>query len=79
MQVINYYERNFENLKIAVIGLGYVGLPLAFEFGKKYNVVGFDSNKRVDEIKNGYDSTLEITGNQLEDLKQLNIFLIQDV
>jgi UDP-N-acetyl-D-glucosamine/UDP-N-acetyl-D-galactosamine dehydrogenase len=45
---------------IAVIGLGYVGLPLAIEFGKKYKVLGFDINKeRVEELKSGYDHTLE--------------------
>lgn len=49
-----------ENVKIAVIGLGYVGLPLAIEFGKKYKVIGFDiSTKRVDELKRGEDHTLE--------------------
>jgi len=48
------------NYKIAVIGLGYVGLPLAIEFGKKYRVLGFDINKlRVDELQNGFDHTLE--------------------
>ena len=48
------------NNKIAVIGLGYVGLPLAIEFGKKYKVLGFDINKtRVDELKEGFDHTLE--------------------
>jgi UDP-N-acetyl-D-galactosamine dehydrogenase len=46
--------------KIAVIGLGYVGLPLAIEFGKKYRVIGFDINKtRVEELQNGKDHTLE--------------------
>jgi UDP-N-acetyl-D-galactosamine dehydrogenase len=45
---------------IAVIGLGYVGLPLAIEFGKKYNVLGFDIHEqRVDELKSGFDRTLE--------------------
>lgn len=48
------------NNKIAVIGLGYVGLPLAIEFGKKYKVLGFDINKtRVEELQNGFDHTLE--------------------
>lgn len=52
---------NLKNLKIAVIGLGYVGLPLATEFAKKYSVVGFDINKsRVDELSSGQDSTLEV-------------------
>lgn len=47
--------------KIAVIGLGYVGLPLAVEFGKKYQTVGFDINQeRVDELNTGMDSTLEV-------------------
>lgn len=54
--------------KIAVIGLGYVGLPLAIEFGKKYKVLGFDINqKRVSELKNGVDHTLEA---DLEGMKQ---------
>jgi UDP-N-acetyl-D-galactosamine dehydrogenase len=49
-----------KDFKIAVIGLGYVGLPLAIEFGKKYKVLGFDINKtRVEELKQGMDHTLE--------------------
>lgn len=45
---------------IAVIGLGYVGLPLAIEFGKKYKVIGFDINKqRIEDLNNGIDRTLE--------------------
>jgi len=49
-----------ENAKIAVIGLGYVGLPLAIEFGKKYDVLGFDINsERVEELKQGKDRTQE--------------------
>ena len=52
--------------RIAVVGLGYVGLPLAVEFGKKYETVGFDINqKRVDELKSGIDSTLEVAENLL--------------
>ena len=48
--------------KIAIIGLGYVGLPLAVEFAKKYPVVGFDIYQaRIDELKRGYDRTLELT------------------
>lgn len=55
-----------ENAKIAVIGLGYVGLPLAIEFGKKYDVLGFDINaERVNELKAGKDRTQEAN---LEDL-----------
>lgn len=56
-------------MKITVIGLGYVGLPLAVEFAKQYPTVGFDINKsRVDELMNGYDRTLEVEN---EDLKKV--------
>jgi len=49
-----------DNIKIAIIGLGYVGLPLAIEFGKKYKVLGFDINpERIEELKKGEDHTLE--------------------
>ena len=55
--------------KIAVIGLGYVGLPLAVEFAKQYPTVGFDINgPRVDELMNGHDRTLEVED---EDLKKV--------
>lgn len=55
--------------KIAIIGLGYVGLPLACAFAEKYHVVGFDINeKRIDELKGGYDSTLEIEPTSLNAL-----------
>jgi len=55
-----------ENIKIAVIGLGYVGLPLAVAFASKYNVVGFDINKkRVEELNSGNDFTLEIDNQSL--------------
>lgn len=58
-----------ENPKIAVVGLGYVGLPLALEFGKKYITVGFDINhKRVEELQNGHDNTLEVDGNSLKEV-----------
>ena len=54
--------------KIAIIGLGYVGLPLAVEFAKKYHVVGFDIfQARIDELKNGYDRTLELTTEELQE------------
>ena len=47
--------------KIAILGLGYVGLPLAVEFAKKFPVIGFDINStRVDELRNGLDKTLEV-------------------
>lgn len=57
---------DLSNVKIAVIGLGYVGLPLAVEFGKKYPTVGFDINqKRVIELQNGHDHTLEVETEEL--------------
>ncbi len=57
---------NLDNVKIAVIGLGYVGLPLAVEFGKKYRTVGFDINKkRVQELQEGKDFTLEVSSEEL--------------
>lgn len=53
--------------KIAIIGLGYVGLPLAVAFAKKYPVIGFDINKsRIDELKSGVDSTLEVENDLLK-------------
>lgn len=62
-----------ENIKIAIIGLGYVGLPLAVEFGKKYAVVGFDINQtRIDELSNGYDRTQEMTSEELKSLQYLS-------
>ncbi|WP_163120115.1 Vi polysaccharide biosynthesis UDP-N-acetylglucosamine C-6 dehydrogenase TviB [Acinetobacter pittii] len=60
-------------LKIAIIGLGYVGLPLAVEFGKKVPVVGFDIyQKRIDELKNGKDLTLEVSTQELQQAVQLS-------
>jgi UDP-N-acetyl-D-galactosamine dehydrogenase len=59
--------------RIAVIGLGYVGLPLAVEFGKKFPTLGFDINtKRIDELKKGFDRTLESNKNEIESAKQLS-------
>jgi UDP-N-acetyl-D-galactosamine dehydrogenase len=58
--------------KIAIIGLGYVGLPLAVEFGRKYDTVGFDiSQKRIDELKKGVDRTLETSAEDLKSAKRL--------
>ncbi len=58
--------------KIAIIGLGYVGLPLAAEFGRHREVLGFDINAhRIDELRAGRDSTLEVTPDQLADAKGL--------
>ena len=59
---------NQNNIKIAVIGLGYVGLPLARLFSTKYNTVGFDLNqKRVDALMAGHDTTLEVSDEQLQE------------
>ena len=60
------------NLKICLIGLGYVGLPLAVEFGKKREVIGFDLNQdRISELITGTDSTLEVTQQELKDAAYL--------
>lgn len=60
--------------KIAVVGLGYVGFPLAVEFGKKAKTIGFDlSQKRVGELKRGYDSTNEITRKEIKAAKHLEL------
>lgn len=62
-----------EQLTIAVIGLGYVGLPLAVEFGKKRNVIGFDINQnRINELQSGHDSTLEVEDELLVAAKGLS-------
>ena len=59
--------------KIAIIGLGYVGLPLAVEFGKKTEVVGFDINKpRITELQFGKDSTLEVSEDELKEASKLS-------
>ena len=78
-------------MKIAVIGLGYVGLPLAAAFSEKYEVTGFDVNAaRIEELKGGYDRTLELSGEQmkkaiengmkfslnLDDIKDCNFFIV---
>lgn len=78
-----------KNKKIAVIGMGYVGLPLAVEFGKHRKTIGFDINaSRVDELINGKDSTLEVTDAELKEavyldyssdktlLNDVNIFIV---
>ena len=56
--------------KIVVIGLGYVGLPLAVEFAKKFEVIGFDINKsRIEELQSNIDSTLEVASETLKATK----------
>ena len=68
-QTFSEYFNQPHKVKIAIIGLGYVGLPLAIEFAKKYNVLGFDINSnRVKELKNGQDSTREA---HIQDLKNV--------
>ena len=75
--------------KIAVVGLGYVGLPLALAFSKRYPVIGFDINlNRVQELKGGLDSTLEVSNSELvaaedlsfscnvDDIKSCNTFIV---
>jgi len=58
--------------KLAIIGLGYVGLPLAVEFGKKIDTIGFDINQaRIQELENGEDSTLEVEPDELKLAKNL--------
>ena len=55
-----------ENMKLAVIGLGYVGLPLAVEFAKQRTVIGFDINKeRIEELRKGFDQTNELNSTEL--------------
>ena len=78
-------------MKIAVIGLGYVGLPLAAAFSEKYEVTGFDVNAaRIEELKGGFDRTLELSSEQmkkaiengmkfslnLDDIKDCNFFIV---
>lgn len=61
-----------DDIKLAIIGLGYVGLPLAVEFSKHRPVVGFDiSQARIDALKSGHDATLEISKSELREAKQL--------
>lgn len=74
---------------ICIIGLGYVGLPLAVEFGKKYDTIGFDINKlRIEELRNNFDRTLEVDSKGLkeavrltyadtsDEIKDCNVFVI---
>lgn len=63
---------DLQNIKLAVIGLGYVGLPLAVEFGKKRDVLGFDINaRRIAELNSGIDNTLEVESEELQQATQL--------
>ena len=80
---------NLSNLRVGVIGLGYVGLPLAVEFGKRFNTIGFDVKQdRVDELRRGHDATLETTPEELAaatrlacttrlaDLRECRVFIV---
>ena len=80
---------SLDDTKIAIIGLGYVGLPLAVEFAKKIPVLGFDINQpRVDELRSGKDATLEVSEEELseaeylsyssevDDLKESNVYIV---
>jgi UDP-N-acetyl-D-galactosamine dehydrogenase len=80
---------NFENIKIAVVGLGYVGLPLTVEFAKFFKVIGFDINhSRIEELRIGIDRTKEVPRNSLidnanlffssekNDINECNVFII---
>jgi len=67
------FHLDYNMKKIAVIGLGYVGLPLAAEFGKKRPTIGFDINqRRIDELSKGFDRTLEVDSNELKETKHLS-------
>ena len=61
-----------DDSKIAIIGLGYVGLPLSIEFGKVFKTIGFDTKKsRVADLKRGHDSSFEVTSEKFQESKQL--------
>lgn len=80
---------DIHNTKIAIIGLGYVGLPLAVEFGKKYDTIGFDINAtRLKQLKQGKDETLEVSDEELiqaerlsytsdpEEIRECNVYIV---
>jgi len=70
---------NLEHRRIAVIGLGYVGLPLAVEFGKRWAVVGFDiRSKRIEELRAGRDSTREVEAKELAEARHLTFTCAED-
>ena len=81
--------QQLENARIAIVGLGYVGLPLAVEFGKRYDTVGFDiRSARVEELRAGHDHTLEVDAAELaaatrlqfsaslEDIRSCNVYIV---
>lgn len=80
---------SLQNVKLCIIGLGYVGLPLAVEFGRKFSTVGFDLNEgRINELRAGKDSTLEVDDDELssatklrctsdvEEIKNCNVYIV---
>jgi len=84
-----FHMLSLQEVKLAIIGLGYVGLPLAVEFGKRRSVVGFDINQqRIGALKAGHDATLEVSDDELkeasrlvysaslDDLKSCNVFIV---
>src|SRR5690606_8125504 len=81
--------RNIADSQLAIIGLGYVGLPLAVEFGKHYPTLGFDINQaRISELNKGEDHTLEVSSEELkqadklsyssnlDDLRRANVYIV---
>lgn len=85
----NDFIKNSAQLRLCIIGLGYVGLPLAVEFGKLYPTLGFDlNNARIEELRRGTDATLEVTDEELsgagllqftadaEDIRGCNVFIV---
>ena len=72
------FSLTLENVRLAVVGLGYVGLPLAVEFSKKFSTVSFDvDEERINQLKNGFDRTKEVTSSALIDAKDLS--LVSDI
>jgi UDP-N-acetyl-D-galactosamine dehydrogenase len=80
---------SLDTVRIGIVGLGYVGLPLAVEFGKRYATLGFDINSgRIDELRRGHDVTLEVDGDELvasrrlrfssgtEDLAECDVYIV---
>jgi UDP-N-acetyl-D-galactosamine dehydrogenase len=87
---MNFMNFNLDTAKIAIIGLGYVGLPLAVEFSKKRPTVGFDvKRERVAELWTGVDSTREVPGDELrratnlvfscdlKDIRDCNVYIVE--
>ena len=68
---------NLSDVKLCIIGLGYVGLPLAVEFGKKFPTIGFDINKsRINDLLLGIDKTMEVSSTELSVSTNLSFYQI---